>query len=114
VGSKVGLKSEKRRRFMGNLAVIDMLKRIWKEDEGVLTFEWVLLVTVVILGIVGGLSAVRDAIIDELGDVGGAVIAVDKSWTVPVSACDPLHKDFGSYTDTLAKEQIKRGRPACP
>jgi len=47
-----------------------------------LTFEWILLVTIVVIGVVGGLSAVRDAIVDELGDVAIAVVAVDQSYEV--------------------------------
>lgn len=92
-----------------------LLIRAYREDEGVLTFEWVLLVTIVILGIVGGLSAARDAIIDELGDVAGAAIAIDQSWTVPVSACDPCQRDFGGFADDDPTPVIRRGRPAqCP
>ncbi len=52
------------------------------EDEGVLTFEWILLLTVLVIGIVGGLSAVRDALITELGDVAEAMISLDQSYTV--------------------------------
>ena len=65
-----------------------------------LTFEWILLITLLAIGIVGGLSAARDAIVDELGDVSDAVIAVDQSWTVTVSPDDPCEFDFGHYTDT--------------
>lgn len=69
----------------------NQLQRVWHEDEGVLTFEWVLLVTVLVIGIVGGLSAVRDALITELGDVSQAMIAVDQSYTVlmPWEVVDP-------------------------
>ncbi|MDW8038623.1 MAG: hypothetical protein RMI90_11370 [Thermoguttaceae bacterium] len=59
-----------------------LLKRVWKEDRGVLTFEWVLLITVLVIGIVGGLSAVRDALITELGDVAQAMISLDQSYTI--------------------------------
>lgn len=90
-----------------------LLKRIWTDDAGVLTFEWVLLVTLVILGIVGGLSAVRDAVIDELGDVAGAVLAVDQSWTV-IGCCDPCEFNFGGYEDLTANNQVTRERPAEP
>ena len=38
--------------------------RMWNEEEGVLSFEWTLLVTLLVLGIVGGLAGARDAIID--------------------------------------------------
>ena len=59
-----------------------LLYRVWKEDRGVLTFEWVLLITVLVIGIVGGLSAVRDALITELGDVAQAMISLDQSYTI--------------------------------
>jgi hypothetical protein len=55
---------------------------MWRQDEGVLTFEWILLLTVLVIGIVGGLSAVRDAVISELGDVAAAVTALDQSYTI--------------------------------
>lgn len=79
-----------------------VVKRIWNEDEGVLTFEWILLITVIIIGIVGGLSGVRDAVVDELGDLGEAALHIDQSWTVEQSTCDPCQMDFGSYTDPHA------------
>ena len=109
-----GAKGDKRKNHTvtGKLTVRTLLKRVWSEDQGVLTFEWVLLITLVILGIVGGLSAARDAIIDELGDVGGAIIAVDQSWTFQVSPCDPCKFDFGHFTDDQPK--VCRGRPAAP
>ncbi len=59
-----------------------LLNRVWTEDEGVLTFEWILLITVLVIGIVGGLSAVRDALITELGDVAEAMISLDQSYTI--------------------------------
>lgn len=75
-----------------------VLKRVYKEDRGVLTFEWILLITLLVIGIVGGYSAVRDGIIDELGDVAGAVISVDQSFATEGPACAP-HLGYGSYTD---------------
>lgn len=79
-------------------------RRVWQEDQGVLTFEWVLLITVLAIGIVGGMSAVRDALVDELGDVVKAAIAVDQSYTVTTSGCNNLGNAF-RFTDTA---------PYCP
>jgi Flp pilus assembly pilin Flp len=56
--------------------------RVWNEEEGVLSFEWVLLVTLLTIGIVSGVAGARDAIIDELGDVAQAMLALDQSYTV--------------------------------
>jgi len=62
--------------------MMKVLARAWKEEDGVLSFEWVLLVTLLTIGIVGGLAAARDAIIDELGDVAQAMLALDQSYTI--------------------------------
>ena len=56
--------------------------QIWRDDEGVLTFEWILLITIIVIGIVGGVSAVRDATVSELGDVTGAMVHIDQSYSV--------------------------------
>ena len=96
--------------------LITLLKRIRSEDQGVLTFEWILLITVVIIGIVGGLSAARDAIIDELGDVTGAVVHVDQSYTVTQDDCLEIGNEFG-FQDELPDcdgQTPGRSRPSSP
>jgi Flp pilus assembly pilin Flp len=57
-------------------------KRLWRDSRGVLTFEWILLITLVTIGVVGGLSAVRDAVISELGDVARGMISLDQSYSL--------------------------------
>lgn len=70
-----------------------MPKRIWKEDDGVLSFEWVLLVTLLTIGIVSGVAGARDAIIDELGDVAQAMLALDQSYEVDFPLDVLVHVD---------------------
>ncbi len=85
-----------------------LLNRVWREDEGVLTFEWILLITVLTIGIVGGLSAVRDAVITELGDVAEAVVSLDQSytishpWEITTPDCDPDGASDSAYQDSAA------------
>jgi len=80
---------------------------MWKEEDGVLSFEWVLLVTLLTIGIVSGISAARDAIIDELGDVAQAMLALDQSYTidfplnVDVHTVDSTSASDSSFTDAL-------------
>src|SRR5207247_2275168 len=59
-----------------------LIRRMWNEEDGVLSFEWTLLVTLLTIGIVGGLAAARDAIIDELGDTAQVMQAVDQSYHI--------------------------------
>lgn len=87
------------------------LNRVWKEDEGVLTFEWILLVTLLTIGIVGGLSAVRDAILTELGDVAEAMISLDQSytivcpWEVAVGDCETDGATDSSFEDSAGMSE---------
>jgi len=70
-----------------------LLVRMWKEDEGVLSFEWILLVTLLTIGIVGGIAAARDAIIDEFADVAKAMIALDQSYFIADPLSITIHVD---------------------
>ena len=100
-----------------------VLSRMWKEEDGVLSFEWVLLVTLLTIGIVSGISAARDAIIDELGDVAQAMLALDQSYTidfplnVDVHTADGTSASDSSFTDALTYTDCTRtaaptGQPA--
>jgi Flp pilus assembly pilin Flp len=57
-------------------------RKLWTEEDGVLSFEWTLLLTLLVIGIVAGLAGARDAIIDELGDASQAILALDDSYVL--------------------------------
>ena len=78
----------------------ELTKQIWKQDQGVLTFEWILLITLIVIGLTGAVSAVRDALISELGDVVAAVVHIDQSYTVVTDGCSGIGNAFG-FTDSL-------------
>ena len=58
------------------------IQRIWREDDGVLTFEWVLLSSLLAVGVIGGISGTRDAILEEFADVTEAIMALDQSYKI--------------------------------
>ena len=58
------------------------IKQVWNEEDGVLAFEWTLLLTLLTIGIVSGVAGARDAIIDELGDTAQVMLAIDQSYTI--------------------------------
>src|SRR4051794_234579 len=89
--------------------------RGWREEDGVLSFEWTLLLTLLAIGIVGGLTAARDAVIDELGDVAQAMLAVDHSMTISFplqvvvhNPSDPSSASQSSFTDALIYSDCAR------
>jgi Flp pilus assembly pilin Flp len=89
-------------------------KRIWQEDDGVLAFEWTLLLTLLTIGIVGGVAAGRDAIVDELGDTAQVMLAVDQSYhigfplQVQVHAAATSSASDSDFTDALIYTDCER------
>jgi len=81
-------------------------QRLWREEDGVLSFEWVLLVTLVVIGIVGGLAAARDAITDELGDAAEAMLSLDGSYTIsyPLQIAVNINNGQGAVVAGLASD----------
>ena len=52
-------------------------QRRQQRRRGVLTLEWILLVTVIVLGVIGGLGLVRNATVGELRDLAEAITALN-------------------------------------
>ena len=57
-----------------------MMNRLMNEEAGVLTFEWILLITILVIGVIAGLAAVRDALNCELADVARSIGSVDQGY----------------------------------
>ncbi|MDX1943888.1 MAG: hypothetical protein SFU86_00660 [Pirellulaceae bacterium] len=72
---------------------------LWRDCDGVLSFEWTILAVLLVIGIVSGLSAARDAIIDELGDHAEAVLQFDQSYSF--AGIPALGIPASTYTDSL-------------
>ena len=51
-----------------------------------LTFEWILLISLLVIGIIGGLSAVRNALLCELTDLANCIDALN---VCGCGTCDP-------------------------
>ena len=77
-----------------------------KEEDGVLSFEWTMLVTLLTIGIVGGLAGARDAIIDELGDVSQAMLAVDQSYTVDFPLAVNVHVPLAAADSSASNSEF--------
>jgi hypothetical protein len=59
-----------------------LLSKLWADDGGALiATEWVFVATILILGIITGLIAVRQAVISELTEFANALLALDQSYS---------------------------------
>ena len=59
-----------------------MMLKLWKDDCGALiATEWVFVATILVLGSITGLVAVRQAVISELTEFAQAVMALSQSYS---------------------------------
>jgi hypothetical protein len=58
-----------------------LAKQLWNDEAGfVLSVELILIATILVIGLLAGLTAVRDSVVSELSDVAGAVQDVNQSY----------------------------------
>ena len=78
-----------------------MMTQIWNDESGILTFEWILLFTLLTIGIVGGVAVIRNAVNAESAEAANAMTALNQSYTITTSLGGTV-KSTGaiSYTGT--------------
>ena len=67
----------------------NLINRLWNDEDGALSFEWCLVAVLLVFGIVSGLTAARDGILDELSDVSESVLHLDQSFSFAGILCIP-------------------------
>ncbi|MGH7173433.1 MAG: Flp family type IVb pilin [Gemmataceae bacterium] len=58
-----------------------MILKLWRDDAGIVALEYLLLATIVGLGLVVGLSNLEIALDNELTELANAVTALDQSYS---------------------------------
>lgn len=56
---------------------------------GLLTLEWILLISLLVIGIIGGLSVVRNALLCELSQLAESITAMNACGDCDESGCPP-------------------------
>jgi len=69
----------------------EFFERMIEEDDGVLSFEWTVLTSLLTVGVVSGIASVRDAVIDEMGDLAQAMVALDQSYYIQPPLATQVH-----------------------
>ncbi|MDA0832377.1 MAG: hypothetical protein O2955_08475 [Planctomycetota bacterium] len=58
-----------------------MLKCLWNDEQGfIVSAELILVATILVIGLVVGMSEVQHAVVQELNDVGDAIGSVNQSY----------------------------------
>src|SRR5947209_15638647 len=57
-----------------------VLRKLWQDDAGIVALEYLLVATIVGLGLVVGLAALYEALTAELTELSNAILALDQSY----------------------------------
>ncbi|MFN0195418.1 MAG: hypothetical protein ACKVT0_01630 [Planctomycetaceae bacterium] len=81
---------------------MNLLRKLWHDDLGVIiSAELVMVATILVLGLITGLTCLQGAIVDEYRDLAGAFRALDQSYYIRgmrgcFSSCGRSSRTFGS------------------
>lgn len=60
-----------------------LFQSLWNDDDGfVIAVEYILIATIIILGLIAGLGSIRDAIVSELAELGNSYTALSQGYTL--------------------------------
>jgi hypothetical protein len=99
-----------------------MLLQLFRDERGfVVSSEMVMLATIVVIGMVAGLTTVRDQTIQELADVADAFSEVDQSLSYSgvtshaASSAGSLFNDLRDFCEVIGpvSDQLAGNEPRC-
>jgi Flp pilus assembly pilin Flp len=57
--------------------------KLWNDDDGfVIALEYILIATIIILGLIAGLASIRDAVNSELSELGNSFMALSQGYVL--------------------------------
>ncbi len=82
---------------------MNVAQKLWNDDAGfIISIELILIATIAVIGLIAGLTAVRDGVVSELSDVAGAIQDLNQSYTyfgVDGHSADTAGSDYVDATD---------------
>jgi Flp pilus assembly pilin Flp len=96
---------------------MNTLQHFWNDESGVVvSAELILVVTILVIGMVVGLTSLRDQVIQELGDVALAIASVNQSFSF--SGATGHHSStagsiFVDFLDDCDGPDTAGAEPAC-
>jgi Flp pilus assembly pilin Flp len=77
-----------------------LLLKLWKDDAGIVALEYLLVATIVGLGLVVGLAALESSLNVELTELGNAIMALSQAYDIGTQSNCKASKQGSKATDT--------------
>ena len=76
-------------------------QKLWNDNAGfVVSIELILIATIAVIGLIAGMTAVRDGVVSELSDVAGSVQDLNQSYTFNGVTGHSASTAGSSFTDS--------------
>lgn len=96
---------------------MNIVRRIWNDDAGfVVSAELVLVSVILVIGMIVGLTTMRDQLVQEFGDMGLAVGALNQSYSfsgATVGGFTVAGSTFADLPDDCDGPDVSGSPPAC-
>ena len=93
------------------------LQSLWNDDQGfIVSAELVLIATILVIGVLVGLTTMRDQVVQELGDMASAVGALNQSYSfgaVTVAGFTVAGSQYTDLSDFCDSADTAGDPPAC-
>lgn len=64
--------------------MVKLFRKFWADEAGfIISAELVLVITIMVIGLVAGLSTMRDALLSEMMGISGALTSLNQSYRIP-------------------------------
>jgi len=94
--------------------MLKMLQKLWQDDAGIVALEYLLVATIVGLGLVVGLSNLEIALDNELTELANAITALDQSYSfATVTGGSSSHKNGTCAVDSFGSQTMATSTPSC-
>jgi hypothetical protein len=91
-----------------------LLVKLWNDDGGALiAAEWVFVASILVIGSITGLVAVRQAVIAELHDIADALLAVNQSYSFSGQSNCQSSTAGSAFKDVCDSIPVKSVAAAC-
>jgi Flp pilus assembly pilin Flp len=89
----------------------NLFSKLWNDDKGIVALEYLLVATIVGLGLVVGLAALEGALNVELSELANAILAINQSNSIEDQSNCKAFKNGWAVTDTPTEVNFTSNGP---
>jgi Flp pilus assembly pilin Flp len=93
---------------------MNLFRKLWMDDQGIVALEYLLVATIVGLGLIVGLAAFESSLNAELHELGNAVLALSQGYSIGNQANCKAAKQGSTASDTPTTIAYTVTAPANP